>query len=160
MGKTVKQIADELKVNRSVVNRKILELGLQSKLDKVGKAFLLNEEQENLIKESLDVHEDKNDELKNDELKNDELKNDELDLDLNLIHILKQQIKVKDEQIHVLMKQIDQLTTSLQNTTDSLKSAQALHAGTIKQQLSDKTQIANETDKIEIKKHIWKFWKR
>ena len=153
MGKTVKQIADELKVNRSVVNRKILELGLQSKLDKVGKAFLLNEEQENLIKESLDVHEDKNDELKNDELKNDEL-------DLNLINILKQQIKVKDEQIHVLMKQIDQLTTSLQNTTDSLKSAQALHAGTIKQQLSDKTQIANETDKIEIKKHIWKFWKR
>ena len=143
MGKTVKQIADELKVNRSVVNRKILELGLQSKLDKVGKAFLLNEEQENLVKESLDVHEDKNDEL-----------------DLNLINILKQQIKVKDEQIHVLMKQIDQLTTSLQNTTDSLKSAQALHAGTIKQQLSDKTQIANETDKIEIKKHIWKFWKR
>lgn len=148
MGKTVKQIADELKVNRSAVNRKISELGLQSKLDKVGKAFLLNEEQENLVKESLDVHEDKNDELKNDEL------------DLNLINILKQQIKVKDEQIHVLMKQIDQLTTSLQNTTDSLKSAQALHAGTIKQQLSDKTQTTNETDKIEIKKHIWKFWKR
>ena len=57
-------------------------------------------------------------------------------------------------------KQIDQLTVSLQNTTDSLKSAQALHAGTIKQQLSDKTQTTNETDKIEIKKHIWKFWKR
>lgn len=153
MGKTVKQIADELKVNRSAVNRKISELGLRSKLDKVGKAFLLNEEQENLIKESLDIHEDKNNELKNGELKNDEL-------DLNLINILKQQIKVKDEQINILMKQIDQLTVSLQNTTDSLKSAQALHAGTIKQQLSDKTQTTNETDKIEIKKHIWKFWKR
>lgn len=149
MGKTVKQIADELKVNRSAVNRKISELGLQSKLDKVGKAFLLNEEQEKLIKESLDVNEDKN---------NDELKNG--DLDLNLINILKQQIKVKDEQIHVLMKQIDQLTTSLQNTTDSLKSAQALHAGTIKQQLSDKTKATGKTDTIELKKHIWKFWKR
>ena len=149
MGKTVKQIADELKVNRSAVNRKISELGLRSKLNKVGKAFLLNEEQENLIKGSFDIHENKDD---------DELKND--DLDLNLINILKQQIKVKDEQIYVLMKQIDQLTVSLQNTTDSLKSAQALHAGTIKQQLSDKTQTTNKTDKIEIKKHIWKFWKR
>ena len=149
MGKSVKQIADELKVNRSTVNRRILELGLQSKLNRVGKAFLLNEEQEKLIKKSFDGHNDEDD---------NETKDDESNLDL--IYILKRQIKVKDEQIYVLMKQIDQLTTSLQNTTDSLKSAQALHAGTIKQQLTDKTQIIDKKDKIEIKKHIWEFWKK
>lgn len=52
--------------------------------------------------------------------------------------LLSQQLSVKDNQIAMQADQIKTLTDSLRDTTAALTAAQALHAGTIKQQLADK----------------------
>lgn len=52
--------------------------------------------------------------------------------------LLSQQLSQKDSQIAMQADQIKQLTESLHDTTAALTAAQALHAGTIKQQLTDK----------------------
>ena len=56
----------------------------------------------------------------------------------NTISMLQEQLQVKDQQIEQLQDQISQLTIALENTTSSLKAAQALHAGTIQQQIEYK----------------------
>ena len=50
MGKTIKQIADELGVSKTSVRKKIDNLGLRSSLQSNGNQFSINEEQEELIK--------------------------------------------------------------------------------------------------------------
>ena len=63
-----------------------------------------------------------------------------------VIGTLTAQLKVKDEQLAAKDRQIEQLTAALtaaqltqQQLSDSLTAAQALHAGTIQQQLDDKS---------------------
>jgi hypothetical protein len=48
---------------------------------------------------------------------------------------LQGQIKIKDEQIHSLQEENARLVSALENVTASLQAAQALHAGTIRQQI-------------------------
>lgn len=65
------------------------------------------------------------------------------------IAFLKEQLTAKDRQIDSLQLQITQLTTALENTTAGLRDAQALHAGTLQQQL------------LEAPKKKWKLpWKK
>lgn len=52
-----------------------------------------------------------------------------------VLDLLREELKAKNEQISALQQQISQLTSALENTTASLHAAQALHAGTIQQQL-------------------------
>ena len=52
--------------------------------------------------------------------------------------LLSEQLSTKDNQIAMQQEQIKTLTESLHDTTTALAAAQALHAGTIKQQLTDK----------------------
>lgn len=52
-----------------------------------------------------------------------------------LYDILREELTAKNKQIEQLQAQVAQLTSALENTTASLRAAQALHAGTMKQQL-------------------------
>lgn len=52
-----------------------------------------------------------------------------------LYDILREELTAKNRQIEQLQSQVAQLTSALENTTASLRAAQALHAGTMKQQL-------------------------
>lgn len=52
-----------------------------------------------------------------------------------LIAMLQKELDAKNEQIEALQRQNEQLTTALEHTTSSLQAAQALHAGTLQQQL-------------------------
>ena len=61
-----------------------------------------------------------------------------------MILFLQEQLREKD-------KQIEALTKALENTTSSLKASQALHAGTIQNQLT-------ESSESEPKKRKW--WQR
>lgn len=61
-----------------------------------------------------------------------------------MVEMLKEQIAAKDEQIsylQVMNRQLaetnKQLSTALEDTTESLKAAQALHAGTLQQQMQE-----------------------
>ncbi len=51
-----------------------------------------------------------------------------------IIQSLQEELKAKNAQIEALQLQNSQLTTALENTTASLKAAQALHAATMQQQ--------------------------
>lgn len=48
--KTIKQVADDLKVSKQAIRNVIEKLGLQGSLQKNANRFLINEKQENLIK--------------------------------------------------------------------------------------------------------------
>ena len=76
------------------------------------------------------------------------------------IAVLREQLSEKDKQIAALtsalttsQEQVKQLTESLHDTTTALAAAQALHAGTIKQQLADKQ--ASHEGQAEERKGFW-----
>ncbi len=50
MAKTIKEIADELGVSKTAVNKQIANLGLRSGLRKNGNQFAIENQQEKLIK--------------------------------------------------------------------------------------------------------------
>lgn len=52
-----------------------------------------------------------------------------------LIAMLQKELEAKNAQLEAKDRQIEQLTSALENTTSSLQAAQALHAGTMQQQL-------------------------
>ena len=75
------------------------------------------------------------------------------------ISILQGQLAAKDEQIKAMQQQITskdeqigQLTSALENTTAALTAAQALHAGTIQERLTDNSMAASEAEPVEEKK--------
>ena len=51
--KTIRQIADEIGVSKTAVNKQIANLGLRSGLRKNGNQFAIDEQQEALIKEAF-----------------------------------------------------------------------------------------------------------
>lgn len=65
-----------------------------------------------------------------------------------IIEMLRNELEVKNRQITTLQDQNIQLTTALSKMSDSLQAAQALHAGTIQQQLEGpvEPQSAPETE--------------
>lgn len=69
--------------------------------------------------------------------------------------LLSQQLSTKDNQIAAQQDQIKQLTESLRDTTAALTAAQALHAGTIKQQLTDKQVVSEDVSEPEERKGFW-----
>lgn len=73
--------------------------------------------------------------------------------------LLSQQLSTKDNQIAAQQDQIKQLTESLHDTTAALTAAQALHAGTIKQQLTDK-QASHEGQAEPDSEERQGFWQR
>lgn len=69
--------------------------------------------------------------------------------------LLSEQLSVKDNQIAAQQEQIRTLTQSLHDTTTALTAAQALHAGTIQQQLTDKQVVSEDVSEPEERKGFW-----
>lgn len=70
-----------------------------------------------------------------------------------------EQIKAVNAQVNALTAQIGTLTDTLQSTTAALTAAQALHAGTIQQQLTDKSggsgEHSEDAAEEEPKRNFW-----
>ena len=81
------------------------------------------------------------------------VKNPTTDFD-SIVKALTNELEVKNQQILALTEQNKELTAALQNTTQSLLAAQALHASTVKQLPDNTTQ--NPGEKIE----WWQLKKR
>ena len=73
--------------------------------------------------------------------------------------LLSEQLSTKDNQIAMQQEQIKTLTESLHDTTAALTAAQALHAGTIQQQLADK-QASHEGQAEPDSEERQGFWQR
>jgi hypothetical protein len=127
--KTIKQIAAELSMSKQAVRNQIVKLGLQSRLRKNGNSFVIDETQEKLIKCGLSRKIAK---------KRQTEPQTTLQSDLQFaLRLLETQNEQLSAELTIKNRQIETLTTALENTTASLNAAQALHAGTIQKQLTE-----------------------
>ena len=124
--KTIRQIADEIGVSKTAVNKQIANLGLRSGLRKNGNQFAIDEHQEALIKEAFS-------EKSQTEIENQtQTENHEVS---DLVCVLQATIDTLQGQLEVKDRQIEKLTEALVAAEQTAAAAQALHAGTIQQQL-------------------------
>ena len=158
--KTIRQIADEIGVSKTAVNKQIANLGLRSGLRKNGNQFAIDEHQEALIKQAFS--ENSQTEIENQSQTKTQTENHEVgDLVCVLqatIDTLQGQLEVKDRQIEQQAQTITRLTDALAAAQQTAVAAQALHAGTIQQQL-----VAGEGEELQqeretVPRRSW--WKR
>ena len=124
--KTIRQIADEIGVSKTAVNKQIANLGLRSGLRKNGNQFAIDEHQEALIKQAFS-------EKSQTEIENQtQIENHEVS---DLVCVLQATIDTLQGQLEVKDRQIEKLTEALVAAQQTAAAAQALHAGTIQQQL-------------------------
>ena len=158
--KTIRQIADEIGVSKTAVSKQIANLGLRSGLRKNGNQFAIDEHQEALIKQAFS--EKSQTEIENQSQTKTQTENHEVgDLVCVLqatIDTLQGQLEVKDRQIEQQAQTITRLTDALAAAQQTAVAAQALHAGTIQQQL-----VAGEGEELQqeretVPRRSW--WKR
>ena len=154
MAKTIKEIADELGVSKTAVSKQIANLGLRSSLRKNGNQFAIENQQEKLIKMAFRKNRQRERVVENavsDEqsqtksqttnANQSQTENHEVcDLVCVLqttVDTLQEQLSVKDQQIRELNARLAECSTALLAAQETARAAQALHAGTIQQQLSD-----------------------
>ena len=150
MAKTIKEIADELGVSKTAVSKQIANLGLRSSLRKNGNQFAIENQQEKLIKMAFrkKIQQEKvtensiNDEKSQTINANQSQTANHEVCDLvgvlqTAVDTLQAQLAVKDVQIRELNARLAECSTALLAAQETARAAQALHAGTIQQQLSD-----------------------
>lgn len=150
MAKTIKEIADELGVSKTAVSKQIANLGLRSSLRKNGNQFAIENQQEKLIKMAFRKNRQQERAVENavsDEqsqtanANQSQTENHEVcDLVCVLqttVDTLQEQLSVKDQQIRELNARLAECSAALLAAQETARAAQALHAGTIQQQLSD-----------------------
>lgn len=154
MAKTIKEIADELGVSKTAVSKQIANLGLRSSLRKNGNQFAIENQQEKLIK--MAFQKKRQQEIVTENSVSDEQSQTKsqttnanqsqtanyevCDLVCVLqttVDTLQEQLSVKDQQIRELNARLAECSTALLAAQETARAAQALHAGTIQQQLSD-----------------------
>ena len=154
--KTIRQIADEIGVSKTAVSKQIANLGLRSGLRKNGNQFAIDEHQEALIKEAFS--EKSQTEIENQTQTENHEVSDLVCVLQATIDTLQGQLEVKDRQIEQQAQTITRLTDALAAAQQTAVAAQALHAGTIQQQL-----VAGEGEELQqeretVPRRSW--WKR
>ena len=177
MQMTIRQLANELGVSKTTINKIISGLGVQHTIQKVGNKYLLSETQILQIKMQLAQNEkSKTEKLKSQtddqESKIENLKSQTDSQNLILIlekqlSLLNEQLAIKDEQImdyreqiRFYQEQILMLTQSLHDATTALTAAQALHAGTIQKQLTEYSVKDQSSDEQEQPKQKQGFFSK
>ena len=128
--KTIRQIADEIGGSKTAVSKQIANLGLRSGLRKNGNQFAIDERQETLIKQAF--LEKSQTEIENQTQTKSQTENHEVS---DLVCVLQATIDTLQGQLEVKDRQIEKLTEALIAAQQTAAAAQALHAGTIQQQL-------------------------
>lgn len=149
MAKTIKEIADELGVSKTAVSKQIANLGLRSSLRKNGNQFAIENQQEKLIK--MAFQKKRQQELVTENSVSDEqsqttnanqsqtANHEVCDLVCVLqttVDTLQEQLSVKDQQIRELNARLAECSAALLAAQETARAAQALHAGTMQQQLA------------------------
>lgn len=146
--KTIRQIADEIGVSKTAVNKQIENLGLRSSLQKNGNQFTIDERQETLIKQAFF----EKTQIKIEKQPKTKTKTENHEV-FDLICVLQATIDTLQGQLEVKDQQIEKLTEALTAAQQTAAAAQALHAGTMQQQLSE---CSVESDVYETKeKKSW-----
>ena len=148
--KTIRQIADEIGVSKTAVSKQIANLGLRSGLRKNGNQFAIDERQETLIKQAF--LEKSQTEIENQTQTKSQTENHEVS---DLVCVLQATIDTLQGQLEVKDRQIEKLTEALIAAQQTAAAAQALHAGTIQQQLVTGDARADQQDQAPEQKRGW-----
>ena len=151
--KTIRQIADEIGVSKTAVNKQIANLGLRSGLRKNGNQFAIDEHQEALIKQAFS--EKSQTEIENQSQTKTQTENHEVG---DLVCVLQATIDTLQGQLEVKDRQIAKLTEALVAAQQTAAAAQALHAGTMKQQLLSGESGADQQEPEQKKSWISKIF--
>ena len=151
--KTIRQIADEIGVSKTAVSKQIENLGLRSSLRKNGNQFAIDEHQEALIKQAF--FEKTQTEIENQTQTENREVGDLVCVLQATIDTLQGQLEVKDRQIEQQAQTITRLTDALAAAQQTAAAAQALHAGTIQQQLLTGEAGADQQDQAPEQKRGW-----
>ena len=139
--KTIRQIADEIGVSKTAVNKQIANLGLRSGLRKNGNQFAIDEQQEALIKQAFS--EKSQTEIENQTQTKSQTENHEVS---DLVCVLQATIDTLQGQLEVKDRQIEQQAQTITRLTDALAAAQQTVAAL--QELADmqekKTELKGE----------------
>lgn len=146
--KTIKQIADEIGVSKQAIQQRLKREPLASAcrplLAMVGGVWQVPPEAEMLILSAF------NDKATSETDKQPTSVADNVATNVvgkqpgvesalyKTLEVLQEQLKTKDAQIELLQKSLERTTIALQDAQATAKAAQALHAGTIHGQLSEK----------------------
>ena len=155
MEMTIKQLANQLGVSKTTISKAISALGLQGKLKRSGNKYLLSEVQIESVKtqianqKSQTAGQKSQTENQNALIevlqKHLTLLNGQLNIKDDQIRTHQEQIRLLQEQIVSKDKQIEQITVAMENITAALTASQALHAGTIQQQLTEQNSSRENT---------------
>lgn len=137
MSKTIKQIADEIGVSKQAVHQKRkskeLSTNLQPFTSIVDGVVYISVDGERLIKSAFKKNENQ---TVKDTFTETERKGVDNEFSVKFtLETLAKQLEEKDKQIDKLHAENEKLINSLENMTQSLKGAQALHAGTMQKEL-------------------------
>lgn len=132
MSKTIKQLADELGVSKTAIRKKMTDEVKTKFAETVSGVVYISEDGENIIKKGFLKSKPETEVSSVSGNQFAEVSGEFA----AIIEVLQKQLAIKDMQIEQQQKSITELTAALENTTSSLKAAQALHAGTIQQQLA------------------------
>ncbi|MGL5254203.1 MAG: hypothetical protein ACRC9L_04255, partial [Brevinema sp.] len=143
-GKTIKQIADELGVSKTAVRKKMTDEVKTKFAETVSGVIYISVSGENLIKQAFSRDEPQTEVSGVCGNQFPPVSGQVFGEFTVVIEVLKQQLEVKDRQIEQQQQSIKELTAALENTTLSLTAAQALHAGTMHQQLESLPPINGE----------------
>ena len=150
--KTIRQIADEIGVSKTAVSKQIANLGLRSGLRKNGNQFAIDERQETLIKQAF--LEKSQTEIENQTQTKSQTENHEVS---DLVCVLQATIDTLQGQLEVKDRQIEKLTEALIAAQQTAAAAQALHAGTIQQQLVTGDARADQQEqRSKLSKRWWR----
>ena len=163
MEMTIKQLADELGVSKPTIRNIVSELGIQSKLRKVGNRYMLSDAQITQVK--LQILKDgvlSESEKTENSIVREQLSilSQQLTVKDNQIQVLQDQLIAKDNQIQILQEQIGQLTAAMESMAAALTGAQALHAGTIQKQLTGHNDRVEQSSDQEQPKQKQGFFSR
>ena len=131
--KSIKQIAEEIGVSKTAV-RKRLTAEVKTKFtETVSGVIYISHEGEALIKQGFQRTASQTKFAEGSANKFPQVSGEVS----ALIDMIQNELDMKNKLINEQHQTIRELTTALENTTASLNAAQALHAGTIKKQLTD-----------------------
>ena len=152
MAKTIKQIADELGLNKQKIYRYIKSNHINESHQKSGMMYY-DDVAESIIKKAFfknsvsdEAHQNHINEAVNDVV---------IDVLLKQSETLQKELEIKNKQIEDLNNRLLEITSALVVAQETAKLAQALHAGTIQQQIENKSSLDLKTSEDQIKKHWW-----
>ena len=164
MAKTIKQIADEIGVSKQTVykryNGKLYTVGAPYAHTEQGVLYI-EEQGETLIKQdflqkecSIGAHTYAHTERSNGAVLEQSENAGVVAVLQTTIDTLQGQLAIKDKQIEELNARLAEVSSALVAAQQTAQAAQALHAGTIQQQLTS-GEDQREEDEVKAKKQSW-----